>query len=101
MVIRHIGVGSAAKIGGLLYAVGGLFVGLFFAAISLVGGAGAMTAGGDGNPMAPMLGMMFGAGALIFAPILYGIMGVVIGAVTAAIYNLAAGLIGGLELDVQ
>jgi hypothetical protein len=101
MVIRHVGVGSAAKIAGLLYAVGGLFVGVFFAAISFVGGAGAMTGGGDGNPMAPMLGMMFGAGALIFAPILYGIMGVVIGAVTAAVYNLAARVMGGLELDVQ
>ena len=101
MVIRHVGVASAAKIAGLLYAVAGLFVGCIFAAISFVGGAGALSQAGDGNPMAPMLGMMFGAGALIVAPIFYGIMGVVLGALTAAVYNLVAGVTGGLELDVQ
>jgi hypothetical protein len=102
MVIRHVGVISAAKIAGLLYAVAGLFVGVIFAAISFLGGAGAIGAGSDAsNPMVPMLGMMFGAGALILAPVFYGIMGVVIGALTAAVYNLVAGVTGGLELDVQ
>ena len=101
MVIRHVGVGSAAKIAGMLYAVAGLFVGVIFAAISFLGGAGLIAQGADQNAAGAMFGMMFGAGALIFAPIFYGIMGVVIGALTAAVYNLVAGVTGGLELDVQ
>jgi hypothetical protein len=38
---------------------------------------------------------------VIFLPICYGLLGLAIGAVTALIYNAAAGVTGGLELDVQ
>jgi hypothetical protein len=44
---------------------------------------------------------MFGMGAVIFLPVFYGILGLAIGAVTALIYNAAAGVTGGLELDIQ
>lgn len=97
MVIRRIGVASAAKIGGLLYVVIGLVMGAIFAAISLVGAGIAAQ-----DPDVPAwFGAFFGVGALIIAPIFYGILGAVGGALMAAVYNLAAGAIGGLEIDVS
>jgi hypothetical protein len=37
---------------------------------------------------------------VIFLPILYGVLGLVVGAIGAALYNLLAGIIGGVEIDV-
>ena len=99
MVIRKIGVGSAAKIAGVLYAVIGLIVGCMLAIFSLFA-AGMARGGGEDFP-AWIFGPIFGVGAVIVAPIFYGIIGIVVGTVVAAVYNVASGLIGGLQLDVE
>jgi len=44
---------------------------------------------------------MFGVGALVFMPVFYGVLGFVAGAVGAVIYNMFAGLVGGIELDLE
>lgn len=99
MVIRRLGVASAAKIGGALYAVIGLIIGLFVAAFSLVGaGIAAQSGGGD---MPAFVGPLLGVGAIVVAPIFYGLLGLIGAALMAALYNLVAGLAGGLEIDVQ
>ena len=43
--------------------------------------------------------MMFGFG--IFMPVFYGIFGFVFGIISAAIYNLIARWIGGVEVEVE
>ena len=43
--------------------------------------------------------MMFGFG--IFMPIVYGVMGFIFGILMAAIYNLIARWIGGIEVEVE
>jgi hypothetical protein len=98
MVLRRIGVMSAAKVIGALYAVLGLVMGLVFAAVfSLIGAAGPAA-----DPDIPSwLAPMFGVGSIIFMPIFYGIMGFIMGAIGAAVYNLFAGMVGGVELDLQ
>jgi hypothetical protein len=48
----------------------------------------------------PGFGMMFGAGAIIILPICYGIGGGIVAAITALIYNLVSGWVGGLEVDL-
>ena len=98
MIVRRIGVWSAAKIAGLTYAVLGLFGGLFFALLSMVGAGMAMATQYEDIPawFAPM----FGVGALFIFPVLYGVMGLLMGAVFAALYNLFSGFVGGLELEV-
>ena len=100
MIIRKIGVGSAAKISGLLYACMGFLVGCVFALISLIG-AGAIASARTDSGLPAWAGAMFGMGAIVIAPICYGILGVVVGAVTAVIYNVAAGVTGGLEVEVE
>ena len=98
MVIRRIGVGSAATVFGALYALMGLIVGAFFALFSVVG-AGFL---GEADPEMPaFLGAIFGIGAIVILPIFYGIMGVISGALGALFYNLIAGVFGGLRLETE
>ena len=96
MVIRRIGPLSFAKITGVLYGLMGLIFGAIISLVSLVGGAFAPP-GSDAGPM----GMLFGAAAVVVLPIFYGVLGFVMSLIAAALYNLAAGWVGGIEIDVQ
>jgi hypothetical protein len=53
----------------------------------------------DGDGAAP--GVALEAGMAFLIPIVYGIVGFVMGVITAAIYNLVAGWTGGLEFTVR
>ena len=99
MVIRHIGVGSLARILAALYALWGFIFGLIVALIA-AGGAG-MSAASDG-PLPGWAGGLFGVGAIIlFFPICYGVLGAIGGAITAAMYNVVAGMVGGLSVETE
>ena len=100
MVIRQVGVWSVARVAAVLYAVIGILAGLLFASISLVG-AGIAASQHSGEPLPAWFGALFGVGAIIILPVLYGVMGLVLGALSAAIYNVVAGVVGGIEMDVQ
>ena len=95
MVLKSIGVFSLAKMMGALYATIGFIVGLLFALASVVG-AGFAGSGAEG-----LLGLVFGVGAVIFLPVFYGIMGFLGGALLSAIYNVVAGMAGGVELNLE
>lgn len=99
MVIRKVGVGSAGKIFGTLYFAIGLIIGAIFALFSLLGaGMGAaFSEGGD----AGMLGALFGVGAIIILPICYGVIGFIGGIIMALVYNIVAGMVGGLQIEVD
>lgn len=100
MVLKRVGVGSAAKVSGALYAAIGLIMGLIFACIAMVGGA--MSSGmSQSGAMPAFVSGFFGVGAIIFLPIFYGVMGFIGGAIAAWVYNLVAGMAGGLELDLE
>jgi hypothetical protein len=95
MVIKRIAPLSCAKIAGTLYAVLGLFIGAIFSLIATVGGFG------SNNPGIPGLGAMIGVGAIVAAPIFYGCLGFVGALIGTWLYNLVAGMVGGIELEVQ
>jgi hypothetical protein len=96
MVIRRIGVWSLARIYGVISATIGLLIGLFLALFSLAG------AGLANDPDGPAWLMpIFGVGAIVVLPLFYGVMGVVSGAISAAIYNLFAGMVGGISIEVE
>ncbi len=94
MVVRNVGVLSAGKILGALYAILGL---LFGGLMSMVAMAGVSAAGPDLGP----LGVLFGVGAVVLLPLFYGMVGLIGGIVAAALYNVLAGMIGGLEVDIS
>ena len=94
MIIRRVGPTSFAKLSATLYAVIGLLIGGIISAVTLLGGA--MT-GTEAGPM----GMLFGAAAVVLLPLCYAAVGFVATYIGAALYNLAAGWVGGVEIDVQ
>jgi hypothetical protein len=83
--IRRFGVGQTAKVVATLYALMGLvFVPIFLVASML-------------SPRQTG----FGPGFALALPIMYGVLGYVFTALGCAIYNFVAGLVGGVEIDLE
>jgi hypothetical protein len=97
MRITRIGPISAAKVAFVLYAFGGLIVGCIIAVASLLGA----TIGAVNGDHSAVFGAIFGVGAVILLPLLYGVLGALVVLVATALYNLIAGLVGGIELTVE
>lgn len=95
MVIKRIGPMSCARITGTLYAALGLVLGAIFSLVAVAGGFA------SDNSDAAGLGAMVGVAAIIIFPILYGCIGFVATIVGVWRYNVMAGLVGGIEMDVQ
>jgi len=97
MVLKRLGVMSVAKFAGMFYAGVGLLVGLMFAGLSSL----ASMTGAEWHDMPRWIGPMFGLGAIVFLPLLYGVLGFVFGAIAAGIYNIFSGIIGGIEMEPE
>lgn len=97
MVVKRVGPLSVAKNAAVLYAILGLIVGAFF---SLAAVAGAFTSGADSGVAAGIAGIV-GVGAIVIAPIFYACIGFVGALISCALYNVVAGMVGGIELDVE
>jgi hypothetical protein len=99
-VVKRIAPASVFKVGLMVYAFLGFLIGLVVAGLSLIAGSvGRFAGGGLVGPGA--LGMGFGLASIIIFPILYGLIGGVVAAIVAALYNLAAGWVGGLRVDLE
>ena len=85
--LKRVGVGSSAKVSGVLSAILGLIVGVIFALIALV---------------TPETGGMWSWWPvhLVGWPIVYGLFGVIFGALYAALYNVVAGWVGGIRVEL-
>ena len=95
MVINRVAPVQLAKVLGAIYAVIGLIFGCIAALFSMMGGLVAQQSGSGS------LGMLFGVGAIIFLPLLYGALGFIGGLIFSMLYNLVAGKAGGIEIDVK
>ena len=95
MVIKRIGPLSCAKITGVLYALLGIVLGAFVSMAALAGGLASNRPGGIG------FGALMGVGSIFVFPIFYGCIGFVGTLVGAWLYNIVAGQIGGIEVDLQ
>ena len=95
MVIKRFQPLSVGKVAGLLYGAMGLFVGVIVSLATTIGGlAGRDTFGG-------LAGGLVGIGAIVLLPIFYGGLGFIVAIIAAWLCNLAAGFVGGIEIDVQ
>ena len=97
MIVRRLGVWSVAKMYGTVAAAMGLLIGLLVACASLVG-AGFASQNSD---MPAGMAAALGVGAVVILPLMYGVFGVIGGAVGAALYNVFAGMVGGVEVDMS
>ena len=94
--IKKIDIISLAKIEGALGVVIGFIVGIIFAVI----GAAAMGFAGVSD-MPRASGLFFGVAAIIILPILCAVIGFIGGLIVAFLYNVVAGWIGGIEIELE
>jgi hypothetical protein len=98
LVLKRVGVFSCAKVSGTLYAAFGLIAGLVLSFFAMIGAA--IGVASEGGPEA-LLGLLFGVGAVVSLPILYGVLGLIGGAIAGLLYNLVAAVIGGIEVELE
>jgi hypothetical protein len=100
--IKKLGVLSVAKMQGVMGLVIGLIIGVIYGLIiiaysllgaSILKGNSSLAVGGGG--------VVVGIIAMIAIPIIYGIIGFIGGALGALLYNLFAGMVGGVEIEVE
>jgi hypothetical protein len=94
-IVKRITPRSAFKLGLVLYGILGLVLGVLVELIVFA----RMSLPGANQP--PRNIFLFGPAAIIFFPILYGLVGGVFGAIGALLYNLASKWVGGLEIDIN
>ena len=102
MTIRRFGVISVAKMYGLLMFIFGLVFGVIYGLILIVFGA-AISALGPGSDATAggVSTVVMGIAMMIGLPLVYGVMGFVMGAIGALIYNGVAGIIGGIKFELE
>jgi len=102
--LKKIGVVSSSKLLAVLMAFIGLIAGIFYSFGGLIIDA-LVTIGWISSSAASTSGLGFGTvlafGALIGMPIIFAIPGFISGAIGAFLYNLVAGWIGGIEIDLE
>ena len=100
MVIERIGPLSAAKIIAALYAALGLAFGVVFMLIAVAGGFATAAFGADPSRI-PSPALMLGLGAIFVFPIGYATIGFVTTLIGTSLYNVAASLVGGVEIQAR
>lgn len=99
MIIQRVEPLSLGKMLGAIYGILGFIVGLFCALFSLAF-AGAPKAAG--SPLVPgWFAAMFGVGAVVILPIVYGLFGLVGGVLSAFLYNVVARKLGGVAIETR
>lgn len=96
--IKKIDPTSLAKVMGLLYAFLGVIIGLLFAGMGSI--LSNLPMAEDDEAARTIINTVFGVGGIIFFPIFYGIIGLIARVITGFLYNLVAGWIGGVRIEV-
>ncbi len=95
VVVKRVDVLSCGIMVAAFYAILGLFGGGIFFLFSMLG-----VAVGGGGADAVMGGLIGSAVFLIIGPLFYGAFGFIFGILSAAFYNLVAGIAGGIRIDL-
>lgn len=91
--IKSFGVLQTAKIAAVLYFLGSAIICIPMALLAMLGGALGSEQG--------FIGGVIGGIMLLFAPFLYAGIGFVFVALGSAIYNIVAGYVGGIEIELE
>ena len=100
MVVKRVGPLSVAKNAAVIYALLGLVIGGLFS-LAAMAGAFSGFAGEENVGVAAGMAGLFGVGAIVIAPIMYGCIGFVSGLIMSVLYNIVASMIGGIEMEVE
>ncbi len=91
--LRSVDVMSCGKMMGVIYGC----LGLIFLPFLLLGGLGSLLIGKSSGAISGIAMLCMA----IFLPVVYGVMGFLMGAFTAWVYNLVAARIGGIRLELR
>jgi threonine/homoserine efflux transporter RhtA len=97
MVIKRLGVVSVAKMYGAMGVLVGLLIGICFAALSTLFGS---QLSGDSSGVAAW-GSGMGLAAIVVMPIVYGVFTFISGLIGGWLYNMLAGMVGGVEIETS
>lgn len=97
MVITKVSAISVAKVAAVLYAGVGLLIGALLSLLGMAGLTAALAETGGGA----FFSVLFGVGAIIIMPIVYGIVGFIGSFIFASLFNVAAGMTGGIEVETR
>ncbi|MBV8860007.1 MAG: hypothetical protein JOZ02_23955 [Acidobacteria bacterium] len=99
--IKRVGVFSCAKMYSITLAAVGLIFGVIYGLIFIVLGGAMMAGGGRDSGMAGGSTLAIGLVMMVAIPIFYGVIGFIGGIIGGLVYNVAAGVVGGLELELE
>lgn len=103
MMIRRFSVLSVAKMYSLLLFVVGLIIGVLYGLAFMIFGAAMSTFAtrGEGQAAGGISSIIIGVVIMIAFPIFYAVVGFIAGAIGALIYNMAAGVVGGVKFELE
>lgn len=99
--VKRVGVFSCAKMYSITLAAVGLLIGIIYGLIFMVLGGAMLAGGGRDSGMAGGSSFVIGLVMMIAIPIFYGVLGFIGGLIGGLVYNIAAGVVGGLELELE
>lgn len=88
---------SCGKVTGLLYAMLILVFAVLFIPVALIM---AVVAPQQADAPPPAVLVIMALGMAIIGPIAYGLMGFIVGVITAWLYNLTARMVGGVRFEI-
>lgn len=92
--IKKVDAKSLAKMLGILYFVFGLVAGIFLFVLFVLIGV-------EGEELSAFEQFIFGTGAPIALPIMYGVLGYLFGFIVAWVYNAIAAQFGGIKIELE
>lgn len=99
--IKKLGILSVAKMYALIMLVISLLISIPYGLIIMIFGATMMGSGQSNGMVAGGGSIVIGLLVMIGLPIFYSLIGFVAGAIGALIYNIFAGIVGGVEIEVE
>jgi len=92
VTIRQVDIVSAGKIQAAILGAFALIIGVIIGLTLLIAGFS------NGRPGMAILGFL---GAIIGLPLIYALLGFISGVIGALVYNLAAGSVGGIQMEFK
>ena len=99
--IRKLGVLSVAKIYAVMMLVMSLLISIPYGLMIMLFGAAMLGSGANEGIMAGGGAIVMGILVMIGIPVFYSLIGFIAGVIGALIYNIFAGMVGGIEIEVE
>ena len=88
---------SVMKIAAICYGAMGLLEGAIFSVVFSI----IPFKGHNGEQLPRFFGVLFGAFSIVFLPIIFAVVGALMAGLGAAVYNISAKVVGGIQIEVE